>query len=449
MSNKALDGVLQLYSIYNHHYYHKYIDLECMIEYLLGVKITKIQEILANEAIKKIVKFDWPTNDSGNLKNEKDATPYIIEYIQLVMNLFDDNLFKIQNISANTDIQLEIPFIENKKYYGRPDAIIVPRYTGRLSLKSHTRVLFEFKTNKSIKLQSTQYYLELLAASLEACKPVLLVQTDLKTFRFIMLRNQYIREVILEEKEENSNLAFQFISHWLDYSEKEDFSEWNKSLQKYKLIANEIKGCQNNKHIQGENYRDNYSKEFTTLTQDDIEYCQKNKFLLNISTIEEAYFKKHVKLSIEGRSGRTYQIIIDGNKYALKLYCDDKINNAILDEMKNEKEIYQSLGKSDYWPDLAYAGPLFDRAYYGICTSFIDGKCYSSTKTAFSQKIKENCIKALKELHAKDVIHKDIRSSNFIIKENSAVIIDFGFSTYSSDPQKKATEIELLTSSFK
>ena len=60
--------------------------------------------------------------------------------------------------------------------------------------------------------------------------------------------------------------------------------------------------------------------------------------------------------------------------------------------MKNEKEIYQYLGKSDYWPDLAYAGPLFDRAYYGICTSFIDGKCYSSTKTAFSQKIKENCV---------------------------------------------------------
>ena len=63
-----------------------------MIEYLVGVKSTNTKKILADEAFKKIDKFKWPTNDSGNLKNEKDATPYIIEYIQLVMNLFDDNL---------------------------------------------------------------------------------------------------------------------------------------------------------------------------------------------------------------------------------------------------------------------------------------------------------------------------------------------------------------------
>ena len=52
-------------------------------------------------------------------------------------------------------------------------------------------------------------------------------------------------------------------------------------------------------------------------------------------------------------------------------------------------------------------------------------------------------------MHAKDVIHKDIRFSNFIIKDNySAVIIDFGFSIRSDNNYEKLAEINLLEGSF-
>ena len=418
-----------------------------MIEYLLGDSKNIQLEKLTNQ---NITKFTWPKDKFDKALNEKIAMPFIIQYIKSIMNLFDKNAkFEIHNISSDTGFNLEIPFNQNKSYIGRPDAIIVPKWTGEYSLTNLMRVLFEFKTEDSIKKKSTQYILETLAASIEADNPVLLVQTDLKTFRMIVLRDQCIKEVYYVEKE-NTNLAFQFISYWLHSIEKEDFDVWKKSLHIHKSIANKIKENQNN-GVHNENYRDNYFKSFTTLTHDDLEYCKKNKFTLSIDKIENSYFKNSRKLKIEGRSGHTYKIFIDGYSYALKLYCIDDINDDILKEMKNEKFIYQYLGESDYWPRLAYAGLLFNELYYGICTSFIKGICYSSSKVnlSYTLQIKENCIKALKELHAKDVIHKDIRFSNFIIKDNySAVIIDFGFSIRSDNNYEKLAEINLLEGSF-
>jgi hypothetical protein len=227
--------------------------------------------------------------------NEKNAMPFIIQYIRSIMNLFGGNSkFELRHITSDTEFNLGIPFSQNKSYIGRP---------------------------------------ETLAASIEADNPVLLVQTDLKTFRMILLRDQCIKEVYFIEKE-NTNLAFQFISYWLHCSEKEDFNEWKKSLHTYKLIANKIKENQNN-FIHYENYRDNYFKSFTTLTNCDLEYCKKNNFTLSIDKKENSYFTSSKKLKIEGRSGRTYEITIDGYSYALKLDCIDDINVKILKEMKN------------------------------------------------------------------------------------------------------------------
>jgi len=81
------------------------------------------------------------------------------------------------------------------------------------------------------------------------------------------------------------------------------------------------------------------------------------------------------------------------------------------------------------WPNLAYAGFLFNQAYYGICTSFIERKCYSSSiKSNNIEKVIKSCNKSLETLHEYGVVHGDIRLSNFIIEDESAKIIDFGFS---------------------
>jgi len=381
--------------------------------------------------------------------NEKNATPFIIKHIQSAMNLYDTNnisshesTFEIQDVSLLTRFKLKIPFSKEISYFGRPDAIIVQKGTHEISNKYLMRVLFEFKTELSIKNKTTQYLLEILAANLVAKKPVLLVQTNFKIFRIVVLRDNLIREVNFME---NSNLAFQFISYWLHCITNEHFDTWNNSI---KSIAIKIEESQNEFVIE-ENYVDNYIKNYTIVTEDDIEYCKKNNFF-SIDAIENAYFDSRLKLRIEGRSGRTYKITIDRHYYALKLYCIDNVNDDILNEMEKEKTIYQHLGESKYWPKLVYAGFLFQNLYYGICTTFIKGKCYSSSKveSLFTGIIKENCIKALKELHSKDVIHKDLRFSNFIITQNSAVILDFGFSDFSYDQDEKLDEISLLEGIF-
>ena len=41
----------------------------------------------------------------------------------------------------------------------------------------------------------------------------------------------------------------------------------------------------------------------------------------------------------------------------------------------------------------------------------------------FDNKAKQKCITALNELHSYDVLHRDIHFSNFIINDNTAVII--------------------------
>jgi hypothetical protein len=106
-----------------------------------------------------------------------------------------------------------------------------------------------------------------------------------------------------------------------------------------------------------------------------------NGFNITVNVIENAYFNTRRIIGIESRSGRVYKINFQNNDYALKLYCHDNIEVDILEEMKNEKKIYEKLninGKSIYWPTMFYAGNLFNSAYYGILTNFIEGNCYTS-----------------------------------------------------------------------
>ena len=62
----------------------------------------------------------------------------------------------------------------------------------------------------------------------------------------------------------------------------------------------------------------------------------------------------------------------------------------------------------------------------------------------FDNKAKQKCITALNELHSYDVLHRDIHFSNFIINDNTAVIIDFGFSLITNDSKNKENEMGLL-----
>lgn len=74
----------------------------------------------------------------------------------------------------------------------------------------------------------------------------------------------------------------------------------------------------------------------TPVSKIDEDNVNKNGFTLNHNQIENAFFTTKLKLGLDGRSGRVYRIHIDKeNVFALKLYCNDNVNEEIL--KRNEK----------------------------------------------------------------------------------------------------------------
>jgi TP53 regulating kinase-like protein len=51
-------------------------------------------------------------------------------------------------------------------------------------------------------------------------------------------------------------------------------------------------------------------------------------------------------------------------------------------------------------------------------------------------------------LHTKSIIHGDLTTSNFIIKNNKLVLLDFGLSYYSERREDMATDIRLIKEVF-
>lgn len=417
-----------------------------------------------NDLVKYHIKyesFEWPRGEYKERINEKDATPFIVERIKSVMNLVDlyneNTKYQILDVSADPTLNLDIPVDKYSIFTGRPDAIIYHKRVADYSRIHTLRVMFEFKTKDTIFQKTAQPMLEILAACINAWHPVLLVVTDLEDFRMIVCR----RDRIYEARFNDMKLAFEFITYWLYHKCDQNthsknyindmeshLKEFNIVLKNAKFIAGEIEKLQDAHNINVINYNDNLDKMFTPNGHE-----INNGFNITVNIIENAYFNTRRIIGIESRSGRVYKISSQNKDYALKLYCHDNVEVDILEEMKNEKKIYEKLninGKSIYWPTMVYAGNLFNSAYYGILTNFIEGNCYTSiNKRLFKGHIRNSCIKALKELHNYDIIHGDIRFANFIIKkDNSAVIIDFGFSKISNDNNKKEHEMNLLIGNF-
>ena len=75
-----------------------------------------------------------------------------------------------------------------------------------------------------------------------------------------------------------------------------------------------------------------------------------------------------------------------------------------------------------------------------LVTEIVDGKIIEFNK--MNQDQKNSCIESLKTLHINGVLHKDLRPSNFITKENNqCIIIDFGFSEKYEQINEKEQEI--------
>ena len=163
---------------------------------------------------------------------------------------------------------------------------------------------------------------------------------------------------------------------------------------------------------------------------------------LNIENeLTHAFF--HAKDIIgSGRTGDVLKLKIDSNNKFLAFKFVDIYTRKrdIKKELKNEIHIYKWLQNKNIEciPKLVFDGVVL--IFLSLVTEIVDGKIIEFNK--MNQDQKNSCIESLKTLHINGVLHKDLRPSNFIIKENNqCIIIDFGFSEKYEQINEKEQEL--------
>lgn len=188
----------------------------------------------------------------------------------------------------------------------------------------------------------------------------------------------------------------------------------------------------NHKRFRNKNQDDDYEdseKEHQTCVVNESDSAYSSSSSLKsvfLQEIEKAIFN-HGGIIGSGRIGNVLKLKIPSypNYLAFKhqdIYRDKyKIN-----ELKNEIKVYKWLENAGVTciPKLVFGGLAY--IFISVVTEIINGKSIEFNQMNNLQK--SNCVKSLEMLHMNGVLHKDIRSSNFIFNENECFIIDFGFS---------------------
>ena len=82
---------------------------------------------------------------------------------------------------------------------------------------------------------------------------------------------------------------------------------------------------------------------------------------------------------------------------------------------------------------------IFEVGDFYIKMEFIDGKPLKEVQ--LNKEIIKEVAKIVARLHSKNIVHGDLTTSNFLIKENKIYLIDFGLSKFSSKIEDKAEDL--------
>ena len=141
-------------------------------------------------------------------------------------------------------------------------------------------------------------------------------------------------------------------------------------------------------------------------------------------------------------------IYLDG-KNVIKDRIKKSYRNAILDERirkqrtRSESKLLEKASKI-----IDSAVPSQSKEKFLIQMPFIDGEKMSEHLDNFSlNKQKSLCVKigeSVAKLHAQNIIHGDLTTSNMILKDNKVFFIDFGLGFISNKMEDKAVDIHLF-----
>ena len=124
--------------------------------------------------------------------------------------------------------------------------------------------------------------------------------------------------------------------------------------------------------------------------------------------------------------------------YRLKK-LDDKIRES---RTRKEAKILEKASKIISVPR------VLKQSEYSLELEYIDGDKLSQTLNSYPEKKQFEVMEILGEetskLHAQDIIHGDLTTSNTILKDETVFIIDFGLSFISHRTEDKAVDLHLI-----
>ena len=90
---------------------------------------------------------------------------------------------------------------------------------------------------------------------------------------------------------------------------------------------------------------------------------------------------------------------------------------------------------------------IIEESDFSIKMEYIDGKVLRNVK--IDEKIVKEIAKIVAILHQNNIIHGDLTTSNFILKDCKIYLIDFGLSKFSRKIEDKAEDLLVLFYTFK
>lgn len=155
-------------------------------------------------------------------------------------------------------------------------------------------------------------------------------------------------------------------------------------------------------------------------------------------------------LIAQGAEAKLYK---DGNKLIKerikKGYRHEEIDRRI--RKQNTRREHKLLSKAS---QLINAPKIleYNEAEHKITMGFIDGKTLRDTldnlPTGKRIELCEQLGKEVAKLHNESIIHGDLTTSNFILKEDKIYFIDFGLGFHSTKIEDKAVDLHLLRQAF-
>jgi len=153
-----------------------------------------------------------------------------------------------------------------------------------------------------------------------------------------------------------------------------------------------------------------------------IGYRRSAKDLIkDIRNKKHELYKIGKQIGNEGKDAKVYEVIVNGNKYALKQYKKSKSSSKI----RKEADMQIKLSKRGISPDVIDVD--LERKY--IIMKKLTGHLFTDEAgTIIKKKHQEQLYRIYNIMDDEKIFHSDVNPLNYMLKNDKVYVIDFGMS---------------------